>query len=62
MLSADLKAALDGMAYGGEGFQKGGDEVFYRACERLIGLGVSEEEAVELLDGLYWAVANEFGV
>lgn len=62
-LSADLKATLNNINYSGEGFYKGGEETFYRACEQLMlpGVGMTEEGAVELLTKLYWAVAEEFG-
>ena len=45
-----------------DGWRKGGDAVFLEHALRLVECGFTEEQVIDWLGELYYAVASEYGV
>jgi hypothetical protein len=61
MKAKSLKARIKAIP-GGEGFWKSStEETFHDVANDLISFGVSDDDIVDILAGLYSAVAEEFG-
>ena len=60
-MATKLRNAISAIPPEGEWWSSSGEEEFVAAGERLLDLGMEEEEIVAFLTELYCAVAGEFG-
>ncbi len=61
MISDELRENVKKIPPSGEWWHLSGEENYLRLAEKLVGYGLSDEEALDILKWAYAAAANEFG-